>query len=280
MGSFIDPGASQKIIYQKYYIAFLDVLGFKELVYSENKNKIENYFGIVNSSIDYLKTIIDKQAIKSIIISDSIILSIGHGKNRQENISRLRNLCVAIGILQLNLAYKDIWLRGGVTSGNAYIDDDKSQVIGPAYIDAYLLEQNSAIYPRVIIDGKLINELNVSTCKEFISEINDANRDGLSYDNWGKSILFDWYHQNNSFLLKQDIPLFVDYLAYAFEMFDNSSEYLESVVSNIEKNIYKNPKIYSKYVWVLNYIKAISSIHCKQELSQNLLTIVEKIKSL
>jgi hypothetical protein len=49
----IDLKAKETIIYKKSYVAFLDVLGFKNLVFSkkeENKEKIEKYLGIVNSA--------------------------------------------------------------------------------------------------------------------------------------------------------------------------------------------------------------------------------------
>ena len=71
----IDLKAKKTITYEKSYVAFLDVLGFKNLVFSkskEDKEKLEKYFGIVNSAIEYLESIPSKKDIGSIIISDSI----------------------------------------------------------------------------------------------------------------------------------------------------------------------------------------------------------------
>jgi hypothetical protein len=66
----INLDAVENISYEKSYVAFLDVLGFKNLVMSKNKKdklKLEQYFGIVNSAIEYLKRIPSKK------ISDQLL---------------------------------------------------------------------------------------------------------------------------------------------------------------------------------------------------------------
>ena len=170
---FIDLENRKPIEYKQCYVAFLDILGFKDLVFSSKKSTIENYFGIVDSAIQYLKRISNKQDIKYITISDSIILSVEHGKDKNENFHRLQNLCVAVGLIQASLALKNIWLRGGISSGEAFFDQHEYQVVGQAYIDAYLLEQQTALYPRIVIDGKIIKEFKLKSAKDFIEKIND-----------------------------------------------------------------------------------------------------------
>ncbi len=86
----IDLNAIENINYEKSYVAFLDVLGFKRLVFSSKKtdrNKLNQYFGVVNSAIEYLRRIPSKRKIGSIIISDSVILSVPHGQDREDNIN-------------------------------------------------------------------------------------------------------------------------------------------------------------------------------------------------
>ncbi len=87
------------IEYKLCYVAFLDILGFKDLVFNDEKSTIENYFGIVASAIQHLKSISNKQEIKYITISDSIILSVEHCKDKNENFKRLQNLCIAVGLI-------------------------------------------------------------------------------------------------------------------------------------------------------------------------------------
>ncbi len=63
--------------------------------------------------------------IRYITISDSIILSVEHGIDKEANIHRLKNLCVAVGLIQSSLALKNIWLRGGISSGEAFFNQDE-----------------------------------------------------------------------------------------------------------------------------------------------------------
>jgi len=255
----INLNAIEKINYEKSYVAFLDILGFKNLVFSKKKgvpNKIKQYFGVVNSAIEYLRTIPSKRKIGSIIISDSVILSVPHGQNRYENIDRLRHLCVSVGLIQQHLALKDIWLRGAISSGDTYFNSEKGQVVGPAYINSYLLEKSTAISPRVLLDSKIIEELQFPSATELIDEINNKDNGGLSFPNWGSSVLYSWRYPDGKpiTLIEQDVALFIDYLSPVVEKNDKK---LLTVIKNIESNMYKDAKIYKKYRWVADYLKSV-----------------------
>ena len=277
---FIDIEERKSIVYRRCYVAFLDILGFKDLVFSGKKSTIENYFGIVDAAIQHLKSISNKQDIKYITISDSIILSVEHGKDKNENFKRLQNLCIAVGLIQSSLALKNIWLRGGISSGEAFFDQDEYQVVGRAYIDAYLLEQQTALYPRIVIDGKIIQEFEHKTAKDFIEKMNDKKKGGLQYSNWGKSIIFDWYSYGDKLLIKQDVSLFIDYLSFFFEdRYIGENNYLDKIVSGLEENLYKSANTYVKYRWVLNYLKTVSN-KVEFPLKIQLAGVIRKINSL
>lgn len=49
-----------------------------------------------------------------------------------------------------------VFLRGAITKGNLF--SDNSKVFGPALNQAYILESQSAVYPRIIFTTKLLNE--------------------------------------------------------------------------------------------------------------------------
>lgn len=254
-----------KIEYSDYYVAFLDILGFKNLVKSkkeEDKEKINRYFSLINEITQYLKQIQQKKDIGSIIISDSVILAVPMSNNKTENISKLRHLCIAIQKIQFNLAIEDIWLRGAISSGKAYFNATHSQIVGSAYIDAYLLEEKLAINPRVILDNKIINKLDLQSAESLINEINYGEELPKEYDIKQRNILFNWSHHGEPRKdLDKDIALFVDYLSYAF----TQKKDLEIIVSNIENNIYKINHIYTKFKWVTDYL--ISS--CKYHMSKS-----------
>lgn len=254
-----DLNAKKNIQYRESYVAFLDVLGFKSLVFSKQrhgKSKLEQYFGIVNEAIKYLKEVPAKSEIGSIIISDSIILSVNKSGEKEQDVNILRHLCVAVGLIQMHLALKNIWLRGAISSGEAYFDSLNYQIVGPAYINAFLLEENLAINPRVILDSKIIDELNFSSSAEFIDDINKSDLGGLNFSNWGSKILFEWTYPDGKPVttLENDVPLFIDYLSPIAEK--NGVELIH-LIENVENSIYKQTGTYKKYRWVVDYLKSV-----------------------
>ncbi|EHK9078633.1 hypothetical protein KCU32_004476 [Vibrio parahaemolyticus] len=254
----INLDATQPIVYKKSFVAFLDVLGFKQMVQSRNQEKLNQYFGIVNSAIDYLKSIPSKQEIGSIVISDSIILTVPHSEDQDENLYKLRQLCIAVGLIQQNLAVKGIWLRGAISSGDTYFNAAQNQIVGPAYINAYLLEEKLAVNPRVILDSKIIPDMGFSNSVALIEALNSDNGAPLMYSNWGERILFEWSYPNGTAVkeIPQDLPLFIDYISPLIE--DDESQKIKRVIGHIQKNMYLDTRVYSKYRWVADYMKSLA----------------------
>lgn len=252
--------ARNEMPYSEYYVAFLDVLGFKDLVKSAapgDKERIYEYFSLVKEITRDLQQIESKKNIGSIIISDSVILSVPMEFDKEDKINKLRQLCIAIQKIQFRLAEKNIWLRGAISSGEAFFSSSDSQVVGPAYINAYLLEKRHAIHPRVILDNKIINKLGLDSSDTLIEKVNNNPDCSEEYYAEERNVLFQWMHGGNQKIgLSKDVALFVDYLAYAFT--DNTK--LKAIVDNIEERIYIDNAIYSKFRWVADYLVA-SCIH-------------------
>ena len=249
---------NETIDYEKSYVAFLDVLGFKNLVFSnskESKEKLNDYFNSIKKIITYLKKLPIKKEIGYITISDSIILTVPQSNNKSENIKILRQLFIAIGFLQAGLAARDIWIRGAVSSGDTYYNSNNNQIVGPAYINAYLLEESLAIYPRVVIDNKIIKELDFVNSSDFIDNINKKHEGYLDFANCGKTILYDWENSQ----IEKDIPLFIDYLSFCVHNKENTNAFNlgEKILDNIEQNIYNNTSLYKKFKWVSSYFSSI-----------------------
>jgi hypothetical protein len=247
--------------YSDYYVAYLDILGFKDLVKSKehkDRKKIYEYFKLIEEITSDLKKIESQKDIGAIIISDSVILSVPFGAEEDENIDKLRKLCIAIQKIQFKLAEIDIWLRGAISSGEAYFDSKKNQIVGPAYINAYLLEERLAINPRVILDNKLINELKLDSAQMLIDKVNNVETCLQEYDALERNILFQWTEGGIQKIgLKKDVALFIDYLVYAF---DEESR-LMTIVENIEYRIYSDNSIYPKFRWVTDYLIASCQFH-------------------
>lgn len=237
--------------YKESYVAFLDVLGFKNMVMKKKNQKLTTYFQEVNKVIKDLKNIEPKKNIGYIVISDSIILTLEKDNNITRNKFILRQLCIAVRRIQKKLALNNIWLRGAISSGKTYFDQDNNQIVGPAYINAYQLEEELAIYPRVILDNRIINDLNFDSSDEFIKEINYEKS-----ENESNVALYDW--NKNEFItnhsIEQDVLFFIDYLYDVI----NSNEEFRKIYNNIKENLYSSTKISKKYRWVTNYLYTIA----------------------
>lgn len=114
------------------YVAFLDVMGFSNLVNNRGNNydQLESYFTKITEILEKLRD--DKAEIQSLLISDSIILIAP--KDEQGFIQ----LLWAIRRIQSILLWKKILLRGAVSYGEIYYNDEKNIIVGKGFIRAYL----------------------------------------------------------------------------------------------------------------------------------------------
>ena len=143
--------------YTQYYVAFLDILGFKNLVNNPEKTcqdifKIYDAFGDMQKVYfgeDYGET----QDVKMKVMSDSICLYIE--AERTNALYSLLRFCMAFqyGLLALTPC---IFIRGGITLGDMYVKDDI--VFGPALTEAYLLEEKNAKVPRIIVRKRTLDQ--------------------------------------------------------------------------------------------------------------------------
>ena len=58
---------------------------------------------------------------------------------------------------QFNLSLEGLFVRGGISVGDFYINDDI--VFGPALLDAHNAESKLACYPRIVLDAKAVKKL-------------------------------------------------------------------------------------------------------------------------
>lgn len=244
----IEQNNETAIKYEDSFVAFLDVLGFTDLVKNNNTDKINMYLNKVEEAMLGLKKELKNNSVEinHIIISDSIIISIEQKKDIKNNIGILRNLCSTICIIQSYLSLFDIWLRGAISSGESYFNKEKNQIIGKAYINAYLLESEIS-NPQVIIDNRVIKELGFSNSKDFIDTINN-HKDSILRE----KVLYDWGNTNR---IKKEFPLFIDYQSLYFQT--DALKGFGKILINIENNIYSRTNLYSKYKWVVDYILSL-----------------------
>ena len=112
--------------------------------------------------------------IKVKVFSDNIIFAIKVlSSSNYKNNKNVERLCsIASRMQEMFLKRHNILFRGCITRGQLYINDQF--VFGQGIIDAYLLENNIALYPRIIIDKKIEHEPYIENSKHRIdSELLD-----------------------------------------------------------------------------------------------------------
>lgn len=213
------------------YVAFIDVLGFKNLVYNADTEKLQRFFDIALEEIESQTE--GNMNIESTIISDSIVLISPKDK---DSFIKLIN---AIQNIQTRFIMEDIWIRGAVSFGKTCFLKDKNIVLGEGLISAYLLEKQ-AKYPRVIIDSRIINIIGTDS-SNFLDIVNGTILDNKIELIHPVRIGFE----NDSYFVDYAQKLIIDGI---------QGDTLEKIYYIIKNNMYKEHAYFSKYLWVKNYL--------------------------
>lgn len=166
------------------YIAFIDILGFKELLLSEEKNlceKIarcfdeieEKYFITVNSTGKYLT---EPYEIKQKVMSDSICLYVDASVQ-----NALAGLIATCDYLQVRLLRQTspILSRGAIVRGELFAENDI--MFGKGFVSAYLMEEKTASNPRIIITNQVIKQSDTlnDQGRDYIDKFTFVDEDGF-----------------------------------------------------------------------------------------------------
>lgn len=215
---------NKKIQYTNYCVAYLDILGFKNVVATEDASTIHEIF----SNVRFAKRLVSggtkesdafagiRAKTKFYFFSDSIVCAIP-----MEEPLALEMVASNCMLLQHALWSRGIqvWIRGGIAIGNLYCE--QREVFGPALVEAYTLESTRAKYPRIVM-----------TEQTYIQGI--ANTDNK---------------QDISFIFQTHSDLrMVESLKY-FSMYEPD---FTRLITSVEKAIQEetNPNVREKYIWI------------------------------
>jgi len=219
--------------YEKKLVAFLDLLG----IASEIRSKVNGTESEIIAKMTKIKDIVEieinaapmNEQMTMLYISDSFIFVC-----EQEALASF--LQVLSNIQTRILVECKTMLRGALEYGDVIVQDDGKQIIGPAYIDAYLKQECDAIFPRIIIGNSVL---------EIISSQLD---------------------QYDKIVISQDREFSLDYID-VYMALENKT--LEDIALRLKRegifdhlcNEYKryheegNSSIRAKYAWTINYLK-------------------------
>jgi hypothetical protein len=130
------------IEYSDRYCAFVDILGFRQLVESLSRD---------SKNVKTLRLLLQKihgggttkKLVRAQSISDAVALS------TEPTMDGLAELLRILMGLAIDLLCQGFFIRGAVVKGPLY--HDEQMVFGKALVDAYQYESEVARYPRVIV---------------------------------------------------------------------------------------------------------------------------------
>ena len=136
--------------YTEGYVAFIDILGFKQFVSNpDNISKTKDIFDFV-SKLQYFFNTTSKLKTKVAFFSDSIVLTTDEFDTQY--------LLIALWLAEDYLHKKTgLIFRGALTKGLYYHEDIIA--FGPAIVESFFQEKE-AKYSRIVIDNSIIKSLN------------------------------------------------------------------------------------------------------------------------
>ncbi len=240
-------------MYQKAIVTFLDILGFSDLVKQSDAKAINRVLDAVEKSTSpvILDDVAEKDVHAEVVsFSDSIVRvrKIETKSNQKYPMGLLFQELISLVHAQGELIDFDIIIRGSVSVGDIYISGGR--VFGPGLIEAYELESKYALYPRIVIDPRLIQEYKTSNLlKAKWHSVEDELK-----------IIGNLLRQGD------DGMWFIDYVTALEqeldepEMYPNFLRRHREVILSGAKNHAKLNAILSKFVWMANYHNQIISI--------------------
>ncbi|OUO94705.1 hypothetical protein [Cloacibacillus sp. An23] len=208
---------------------YIDLLGIKKQIYDSIHNKDVSSF---IQKMEQIKDIFldETQRIKNVTrlyISDSFIC-ICPAYEIKALIKRLARFQFRVLTECHNL------LRGAIEYGDVTVEDEGKQIIGPAYIEAYLHQEHDVVFPRIVLGESVLKLLDDSKVDK--SQLLFSSIDGE------QSIDFIQCYALEEKVYADDIrQLFYE---------TGTLHYLNTEIKNYKKNMH----VRSKYVWTKNYL--------------------------
>ncbi|QQL49896.1 hypothetical protein [Mucilaginibacter ginkgonis] len=228
-------------LFRLNFCGYLDILGFSQKINESDLKFFSKYLTVLDTELKYIEDkhdLLNKEGLKKFelkIFTDNFVFC--HPQYDDSGESELGNIFEVLSHIQFTFAKADIFVRGAISMSNLYMDKDI--VLGPALIEAYNLEKDKAINPRIILSQKVIEVLN-----KHIHYYSDHKASP----------------QSQEYLIDIDGNYFVNYLFILFYDYDlPSKKLLEELVKHkrpVVKNlkIHKNNyKLFEKYAWIASY---------------------------
>lgn len=222
--------------YNKCYVAFMDILGFKDMVESNSLDYLIGVFDELKNrnlmTIKYMdKDIVNPNSVNFKVMSDSLCAFINYNSK-----NALYNILAWCSTLQKRLIEHNdpILVRGAITLGDLYCKEDV--IFGSGLSNSYLMEEKIAKYPRIIISKDLVDDCEIDELhKSRIESITRLEKD---------------YYISTDYLKISDY----NEINEVSNLIDRIEDYAYSILNSGEAK-YQNESVKGKYMYLLEYLK-------------------------
>ena len=142
---------TERAIYSDCLVSYFDILGFRHMIDAWEPEQIKSGLDalLALSSHDFPLRRVTQRGLTT--FSDHVVRTVPlDGLGSEETLATVQFELSEIQQIQANLAVNGIFVRGAMTRGPIYINDEI--VFGPALVHAYEMEQKVVIYPRIVVD--------------------------------------------------------------------------------------------------------------------------------
>lgn len=228
---------------EEYMVAFIDVLGASNKIKNDSAGSLNTVHRVYEKALKLYKeqllferhTTFDEddtvETIRIKIFSDNIVL---YTRINDDLRGCFIHLVYLAGYMQAIFLNEGLLVRGGIAKGDFYGDD--IMIWGNALVNAYEIESNIAIYPRIVVQSGIINGVE----EEFANNYKclSVDEDGCYYIDYLSEY---FYGDINGAINKAE---------------DKCNNELKAAGFKSDK---ENSKVVQKLVWQKNYIERCKS---------------------
>lgn len=144
-------------------VFFLDILGFKDIIEScdESPELIDSLMCIVSDmnkqTSEIKENALSAPGLEVTVMSDSVVVSAPSRAFGEAIDLRWNFLCTVVSIFMVKSCLNGWLVRGAVSKG--WLIHQGNKVFGRGLTNAYQKESKVALYPRLIIDPKIVGDL-------------------------------------------------------------------------------------------------------------------------
>lgn len=148
---------------EEYVVAFIDILGSSKKIKVDGEKSLNIVHQAYENALISCEELYDNESIQNLkpvikIYSDNIVVAVPTKDNGI--FSAFASVAILSGLIQQEFLKFKYLVRGGISMGDFFADD--TMLWGKALLDAYYIESNVSIFPRIVIHPETVSKLKLA----------------------------------------------------------------------------------------------------------------------